>query len=50
MRRALEEFSLEGLATTVPLGVQITAEARFIEGSYRTDYLEKLMQEGVPIE
>ncbi|HIE10843.1 MAG TPA: acetyl-CoA carboxylase biotin carboxylase subunit [Kiritimatiellae bacterium] len=50
LRRSLDEFSIEGIATTAPLGVQIASEARFIEGSYRTDYLEKMLQEGVRVE
>ncbi len=46
MERALEEFMIEGPATTAPLGQALMSDARFIRGEYNTNYLEKYMQEG----
>lgn len=47
MARALDEFMIEGVATTAPLGRALMADARFAEGNYNTHYLEKFMQEYV---
>jgi acetyl-CoA carboxylase biotin carboxylase subunit len=40
MRRALSEFSLEGVKTTVPLLLEILNDEPFVSGDYHTGYLE----------
>jgi acetyl-CoA carboxylase biotin carboxylase subunit len=45
MRRALEEFTINGPNTTVPLGEALMVDGRFIAGTYNTAYLEKFMHE-----
>lgn len=41
MLRALDEFIVEGVKTTIPLFRQILTDKRFIENNYDTNYLEK---------
>jgi acetyl-CoA carboxylase biotin carboxylase subunit len=45
MRRALEEFTIIGPHTSVPLGEALMVDGRFVEGTYNTAYLEKFMHE-----
>lgn len=45
MSRALQEFMVEGVQTTVPLGQALLADARFVRGQYNTAFLEHFMQE-----
>jgi len=45
MRRALEEFTINGPSTSVPLGEALMVDGRFVEGTYNTAYLEKFMHE-----
>jgi len=45
MRRALEEFTINGPNTTVPLGEALFVDPRFIEGKYNTAFLEQFMHE-----
>ena len=45
MRRALEEFTINGPHTSVPLGEALLVDGRFVEGTYNTAYLEKFMHE-----
>jgi acetyl-CoA carboxylase biotin carboxylase subunit len=45
MRRALEEFTINGPHTTVPLGEALMVDGRFMAGTYNTAYLEKFMHE-----
>ena len=45
MRRALEEFTINGPHTSVPLGEALMVDKCFIEGTYNTAYLEKFMHE-----
>jgi acetyl-CoA carboxylase biotin carboxylase subunit len=45
MRRALEEFTINGPHTSVPLGEALMVDGRFVEGTYNTAYLEKFMHE-----
>ena len=47
MNRALSEFMIEGVATTVPVGQALLADARFQRGEYTTTFLENFMKEGV---
>ena len=45
MSRALSEFVLEGVATTVPLCQALLGDARFAHGQYTTSFVESFMQE-----
>lgn len=45
LRRALEEFTINGPHTSVPLGEALLADQRFIKGTYNTAFLEKFMHE-----
>ncbi|MCP3965855.1 MAG: acetyl-CoA carboxylase biotin carboxylase subunit [Lentisphaerae bacterium] len=44
-RRALEEFTVEGIKTTVPFTQQVIAKKDFAQGKYDTGFIEKMMQE-----
>jgi acetyl-CoA carboxylase biotin carboxylase subunit len=46
MTRALSEFMIDGVHTTVPLGLALMADARFQQGDYTTTFLEGFIQEG----
>jgi acetyl-CoA/propionyl-CoA carboxylase len=41
MRNALDEFTIEGINTTIPLYKTIMNEGNFIKGELSTDYLER---------
>lgn len=41
MRRALEEFSIEGIKTNIPLHLKILKEHDFIEGRVAIDFLDR---------
>mgnify|MGYP000813906600 CR=1 FL=1 len=43
LRRALEEFVIEGVKTTIPLQQEIISQAEFIDGQYNIHWLEKYM-------
>jgi len=45
LRRALEEFTINGPHTSVPLGEALLNNRRFIDGTYNTAFLEKFMHE-----
>jgi len=45
LKRALEEFIVDGPPTTVPLGQALMNDHQFIVGEYNTAYLEKFMNE-----
>jgi acetyl-CoA carboxylase biotin carboxylase subunit len=45
LRRALDEFTINGPKTSVPLGEALLASPEFVDGSYNTAFLEKFMQE-----
>jgi len=45
MSRALEEFIVEGPATTIPLGQLLMNDATFATGKYNTAFLEKFMED-----
>ena len=45
-RRALNEYRLEGIKTTIPLHLRLLGEEAFLSGRYDTGYLEKLLNEG----
>jgi len=44
-RRALEEYRLEGIKTTIPLHLRLIEDEAFISGKYDTGYLERLLGE-----
>ena len=41
MRRALDEFVVEGIKTTIPLAKKIFSHAAFIEGRVDTTFIER---------
>ncbi|MDR1026489.1 MAG: acetyl-CoA carboxylase biotin carboxylase subunit [Lactobacillus sp.] len=43
LRRALEEFVIDGVKTTIPLQQEIISQAEFIDGQYDNHWLEKHM-------
>ncbi len=43
MKRALAEFIVEGVATTIPFHQQIIQHPEFHQGSYTTDFIRKIM-------
>ena len=45
LRRALEEFAINGPNTSVPLGEALLHDPRFLEGRYNTAFLERFMHE-----
>ena len=44
LRRALEEFVIEGVQTTIPLHQEIISQAEFIDGQYNIHWLEHFME------
>jgi len=42
-RRALREYRLEGIKTTIPLYLRLLDEEAFRSGNYHTDFLEELL-------
>ena len=40
-KNALEEFTIEGINTTIPLYKTIMDEENFVKGEISTDYLDK---------
>jgi acetyl-CoA carboxylase, biotin carboxylase subunit len=42
-RRALREYRLEGIKTTIPLHLRLLEEDAFRSGAYHTGYLEELL-------
>jgi acetyl-CoA carboxylase, biotin carboxylase subunit len=42
-RRALEEFRIEGLETTIPLHLRLVDDERVVAGEFHTGYLEELL-------
>jgi acetyl-CoA carboxylase biotin carboxylase subunit len=43
MKRALAEFIVEGVATTIPFHQQIIQHPEFHQGTYTTDFIRKIM-------
>jgi acetyl-CoA carboxylase biotin carboxylase subunit len=41
-RRALEEFKIEGVATTIPLHLTLVEDERVLAGNFHTSYLEQV--------
>jgi len=48
MRRALDEFVIEGIKTTIPLHKRIFADAEFQKGRIHTGFLERLLASQSP--
>ena len=44
-RRALKEFEIEGVSTTIPFHLRVLANDVFIAGEARTDFIEKEMSD-----
>ncbi len=44
LRRALEEFVIEGVKTTIPLQEKIISQPDFIDGNFNIHWLEKFME------
>jgi acetyl-CoA carboxylase biotin carboxylase subunit len=40
MKRALDEFVIEGIKTTIPFHVQLMKDERFVQGNYTTKLME----------
>lgn len=40
-KRALEEFTIEGIKTTIPFHLQVLKDERFLNGNFDTHFLEK---------
>lgn len=45
LRRALEEFVIEGISTTIPLHQHIIANPEFLDGQYNIHWLEKFIEQ-----
>jgi acetyl-CoA carboxylase biotin carboxylase subunit len=45
LRRALEEFLVEGMKTTIPLHQQLVRDEAFLRGDYTIKWLEKWLEE-----
>lgn len=45
MRRALEEFTIEGIKTTIPFHLKVLHHERFLAGQYDTAFVEELQRE-----
>jgi acetyl-CoA carboxylase biotin carboxylase subunit len=45
-RRALREYRLEGIKTTIPLHLRLLEDDAFRSGEYHTGYLEELLKKG----
>lgn len=46
MRRALEQFVIEGIKTTIPLHLKILKDADFVAGRFDTSFLERYLNGG----
>jgi len=42
MRRALDEFIIEGVNTTIPFHKKVMSNPEFISGNFNTDFAEKI--------
>jgi acetyl-CoA carboxylase, biotin carboxylase subunit len=48
-RRALDEFVIEGVATTIPLHRRLVEDERVLAGDFHTGYLERLLAADVKV-
>jgi acetyl-CoA carboxylase biotin carboxylase subunit len=44
LRRALDEYVIGGIETTIPLHQRLVAEPDFIDGNYDIHWLEKFVE------
>ena len=44
LRRALEEFVIDGISTTIPLHQEIISHPEFIDGEYNIHWLEEFIK------
>jgi acetyl-CoA carboxylase biotin carboxylase subunit len=42
MRRALDEFVIEGVKTTIPFHKKVLLDPDFISGNFNTNFVEKM--------
>jgi acetyl-CoA carboxylase biotin carboxylase subunit len=49
MKRALSEYQVIGIKTTIPLHRAIMENEAFQEGNYHTGFLEQFLKDGVPV-
>jgi acetyl-CoA carboxylase biotin carboxylase subunit len=49
MSRALGEYMITGIKTTIPFQQAIMRNADFRRGKYHTGFVEQLLREGVPV-
>jgi acetyl-CoA carboxylase biotin carboxylase subunit len=49
MARALGEYQVIGIKTTIPLHRAIIQNADFKKGKYHTGFLEQFLKDGVPV-
>ena len=49
MRRALQEYKVVGISTTIPLFQHIMQESAFVEGNFDTAYLDVLLDDSSPL-
>jgi acetyl-CoA carboxylase biotin carboxylase subunit len=49
MNRALGEYQVRGIKTTIPLHRAIIQSAAFQKGKYHTGFLEEFLKDGVPV-
>ena len=49
MKRALEEFTVEGIATTIPFHLSLLADPKFIAGDFDIHYVTNLFSEAVVV-
>jgi acetyl-CoA carboxylase biotin carboxylase subunit len=49
MSRALNEYMITGIKTTIPFQQAIMQNSSFREGKYHTGFVEQLLRDGVPV-
>jgi acetyl-CoA carboxylase biotin carboxylase subunit len=49
MKRALEEFTVEGIATTIPFHLSLLVDPRFVAGDFDIHYVTELFSEAVVV-
>jgi acetyl-CoA carboxylase biotin carboxylase subunit len=46
-KRALDEFIVEGVHTSIPFAKFLLSSKEFVEGEYDTGYIERVMKSGL---
>jgi acetyl-CoA carboxylase biotin carboxylase subunit len=49
MRRALDEFIIEGIKTTVPFHKKVINDHDFFNGNFNTGFVEKFSAANLPV-